>query len=201
MDNKREPVDYGYSRCSTNRQDVGYEVKALMDKGIKKENIFIEYESGANEDREIFNKLLQIVKPGDSIIVTEVTRLARNMRNLIDTIELTSSLRLRLQVGSLNVDCRTDEIDPITEVTLLVIGMFGMFDLKMKKYQIKLGLENARAKGKTLGRPRKTKENISDTFYKYYAQYKNGQINLTEMSKLVGCCRNTCYNLIKVIEN
>lgn len=200
MKDNRKNEEYGFARCSTKKQDVAYEVKALMDKGIKKENIFIEYESGSKEDREVFNDLLKIVKPGDSICATEVTRLARNMRNLIDIIDLVSTLKLRLQVGSLNVDCRTDDLDPITEVTLLVIGMFGMFDLKMKKHQIKLGLENAIAEGKVLGRPVKTKENISDIFYKYYAQYKNKQINLIELSKLVGCCRNTCYNYIHIIE-
>ena len=171
-----------------------------MDKGVKRENVFIEYESGSKEDRDVFNSLLQIVVPGDTIHATEITRLARNMRNLIDIIDIVSKRKIQLIVGSLNVDCRHEDLDPITEVTLLVIGMFGMFDLKMKKHQIKLGLENAVAEGKILGRPILTKENIDETFYRYYAQYRNKQINLVELSKLAGVCRNTCYNRIKIIE-
>ena len=49
---KEENKDYGYGRCSTNeeKQDVEYQIKELMEKGILRENIYIEYESGAKED-------------------------------------------------------------------------------------------------------------------------------------------------------
>ncbi|MFV0275166.1 MAG: recombinase family protein [Bacilli bacterium] len=194
-------TEYGYARVSTNRQDGAYEMTALLNAGVKQSNIFFEKESGSNESREKFNELLGIVKAGDTIRSTEITRIARNMRNLIDIVELTNKLKLRLIIGNLVVDCRTDELDPITEVTLLVIGMFGMFDLKMKKHQIMLGLENAVASGNKLGRKFKTKDDIDEKFYKYYSQYKNNQINLTELSKLSGVCRQTCYNLIDLIES
>ena len=49
---------YGYCRCSTNdtKQDVEYQIKELMEKGVEKQNIRVEYESGAKEDRTIFNQ-------------------------------------------------------------------------------------------------------------------------------------------------
>lgn len=64
-DNNR---NYGYGRCSTNesKQDVEYQIKELVEKGVKKENIFFEYESGAKEDRPVFNKLLHGMVKVDS---------------------------------------------------------------------------------------------------------------------------------------
>ena len=63
--NLEEMVDYGYGRCSTNesRQDVEYQIKELMEKGILREYIYIEYESGAKEDRPEFQKIINLMKP------------------------------------------------------------------------------------------------------------------------------------------
>lgn len=195
---------YGIARCSTRKQDVQYEITELMRRGVPKENIFIEYITGKADlsKRTELEKLFKIVKPGISkIVATDITRIARNPKTFYEIMEFVEENKLCLEIGTLTADCRQEELDIMTSTMLQVMSIFANFDLKMKIFQIKLGLANALAEGKILGRPQKTKENISDTFYKYYAQYKNGQINLTEMSKLVGCCRNTCYNLIKVIES
>ena len=52
--------EFGYCRCSTNdtKQDISYQIKLLTDQGIKRENIYLEYESGAKVDRPEFNKML-----------------------------------------------------------------------------------------------------------------------------------------------
>ena len=193
---------YGLARCSTQRQDVEYEITELMKKGVPRENIFIEYISGKTDlaKRSELDKLLKIVKQGDTIMATDITRIARNPKVFFEILEFVENNKLCLIVGTLKADCRNDELDIMTSTMLQVMAIFASFDLKMKVFQIKLGLNNAVAQGKVLGRPPKTKDNISDIFYKYYSQYKNKQINLTELSKLSGCCRNTCYNYIKIIE-
>lgn len=61
----------------------------------------------------------------------------------------------------------------------MVLGIFATFDLKLKHQQIYNGLAQAKASGKRLGRPTKSVNDIDDLFYKYYAQYKNKQINIT----------------------
>lgn len=204
MDREIESKKYGYARCSTTKQDVAYAVKALIDKGIPKCNIYIEYISGSKtrDERPEFNKLLSELErnPGSELHATDLTRIARNYKDVFELIQNVEKFHLLLEVSSLRVDCRVDKLDPISEITIMILGIFATFDLKLKRQQIILGLEQARASGKRLGAPIKTKENIDEKFYKYYAQYKNKQINLTELSKLSGCCRNTCYNRIKIIE-
>lgn len=197
---------YGIARCSTNKQDVEYEVNELIKKGVPKENIFIEYITGkADLNKRIeLDKLFKIVKPGVSIIkATDITRIARNPKTFYEILEFVEHNKLCLEVGSLICDCRYSELDIMTSTMLQVLSVFASFEIKMKTFQIKLGLENARNKGVKLGRPQVTKKTLENDpmFLKYYAQYKAKQISLSEMSKLWAKCRNTCYNSIRIYED
>lgn len=197
---------YGIARCSTSKQDVEYEINELVKKGVPKENIFIEYISGKADlnKRTELDKLFKIVKPGISkVIATDITRIARNPKTFYEILEFIENNRLCLEIGSLVCDCRNDELDIMTSTMLQVLSVFASFDLKMKKFQIKLGLKNAVDKGVKLGRKPVTKKTLENDpmFMKYYAQYKAKQINLCEMARLWGKCRNTCYNNIKIYES
>ena len=197
---------YGIARCSTSKQDVEYEINELVKKGVPKENIFIEYISGKADlnKRAELDKLFKIVKPGISkVIATDITRIARNPKTFYEILEFIENNRLCLEIGSLVCDCRNDELDIMTSTMLQVLSVFASFDLKMKKFQIKLGLKNAVDKGVKLGRKPVTKKTLENDpmFMKYYAQYKAKQINLCEMARLWGKCRNTCYNNIKIYES
>ena len=197
---------YGIARCSTSKQDVEYEINELVKKGVPKENIFIEYISGKADlnKRTELDKLFKIVKPGISkIIATDITRIARNPKTFYEILEFIENNRLCLEIGSLVCDCRNDELDIMTSTMLQVLSVFASFDLKMKKFQIKLGLKNAVDKGVKLGRKPVTKKTLENDpmFMKYYAQYKAKQINLCEMARLWVKCRNTCYNSIKIYES
>ena len=196
---------YGIARCSTNKQDVEYEVNELIKKEVPRENIFIEYITGkADLDKRIeLNKLFKIVKPGISkIVATDITRIARNPKTFYEIMEFIEENKLCLQINTLVCDCRNEELDIMTSTMLQVLAIFASFDLKMKKFQIRLGLQNAVDKGVQLGRKPVTKKTLDNDpmFLKYYAQYKAGQINLSEMARLLGKCRNTIYNYIDIYE-
>ena len=79
---ERDCYDVRYARCSTNEdvQDIDRQVMELKKLGIKKENVYLEYESGAKTDRIEFNRLLEAVAPGDTIAATEVSRLTRAIK-------------------------------------------------------------------------------------------------------------------------
>ena len=73
--------NWGYARCSTNetKQDISRQKRELLALGVEEEkNIFWEYESGGNNNRAEFNKLLEIVQPQETIICTEVYIKRRN---------------------------------------------------------------------------------------------------------------------------
>lgn len=197
-------MNYGYSRCSTNenqnRQDAEYQIKELVEKGVPRKNIYIEYESGAKEDRPVFNKLLKSMVKGDSLYVTDITRLSRSTQQLCKVIDFINDGKMRLVIGSLDVDCRSDNIEPMVEGMLKMMAVFAELDRKMKIYQINLGLKNARKEGRIGGRPRTKKENIPVSFYRYYPLYKNKQINKKEFSRLAKLSYPSIYKYISIVE-
>lgn len=82
---------YGYARCSTSedKQDINIQIKKLKEMGGKKrENIYFEYGSGVKVDRVELKKMFNQVKPKDTVMVTEVSRITRSTKQLCEVIEL-----------------------------------------------------------------------------------------------------------------
>lgn len=194
---------YGYARCSTNekRQDIDRQKRELKKLGVKEKDIFWEYESGAKHDRKELNRLFEIVKPGDTIATTEVSRLTRSTVHLCEIMQQVQEKKLMLNIGgSFIADCRREEIDPMTKGMIMMWGVFAEMERDIIRGRIKSGMENARAKGSKLGRPERTIENLPASFLKYYPMFQNGSINISEMSRLSGIGRTTIYRYLKLIE-
>ena len=195
-------MEYGYARVSTNadRQDIGRQKRELVAIGIKEHNIFWEYESGSHEDREKLQQLLQTVKQGDTIACTEVSRLSRSTKQLCEILEFVEKNKIKLIGGTFIVDCRNDEIDPMTMGMLRMMAVFAQMERDITIQRIKSGMENARAKGKHIGRNKTTENDIPRLFYRYYPQYTKGNIDLSEFARLTCLGRNSVYKYLKIVE-
>ena len=194
---------YGYCRCSTNeeRQDINRQKRELYKLGVEKdEDIYWEYESGTNNNRVEFNKLLSMIESTDTICVTEVSRLTRSTSYLCEILELVQEKHIRLIIGSFVVDCRTDDIDPMTKGMLMMWGVFSEMERDIMSARVKSGMANAKAKGKQIGRPKVDKDNLPINFLKYYPRYKSGEINITEFSRLAEVSRKSIYKYIDIAE-
>ena len=95
---------YGYSRCSTNenKQDITRQIRELEEQGVKRDNIYFEYASGIKEDRTELKKLLAVVKEGDIIVATEVSRITRSTKQLCEIIEFAKVNHIKLCDGILS---------------------------------------------------------------------------------------------------
>lgn len=62
-------------------------------------------------------------------------------------------------------------------------------------------MANAKSKGKIIGRPTTTVDDIPSVFLKHYPKYKNEQINVSELSRLCNMSRTTIYKYIKLVEH
>ena len=194
---------YGYARCSTSEkeQDIDRQKRELKELGATDNRIYFEYESGTKVDRPEFNKLLNIVKPGDTIVTTEVSRLTRSTKQLCDIIQLISDKGLKLVIkGSVTIDCANGEIDPMTKSFLQMAGVFAELERNLISASVKSGLDNARAKGKTLGRPKTDKDDIPPIFYKHYPLYQKGKLNKVEFAKICGLSYPTIYKYLALVE-
>lgn len=193
---------YGYARCSTNEkmQDINRQVRELKQQGATDTTIYLEYESGTKVNRTELIKLLNIVQSGDTIIATEVSRITRSTKQLCDIIELAKDKHIKLILGTFVVDC-SKELDPMTEGMLKMMGVFSELERNIISQRVKSGMENAKAKGKTIGRPATTADDIPNVFYKHYPKYKNGEINKMEFSRLCSLSYPTIYKYLSIVEN
>ena len=193
-------MDYGYSRCSTNetRQDINRQVRELKAAGAVE--IFMEYEHGDAKVKSQQAQMFAQAQPGDTIIVLEVSRLARSTQQLCEIIDLVREKHLRLViVGSITLDCRNGQADPMSEAFLQMAGVFSQLELAMIRARVKSGMENAKSKGKRIGRPQTTKEDIPTVFYKHYPAFVAGTMNLTELARVCGLSRPTVYKYLKMV--
>ena len=194
-------MTYGYARCSTNetKQDINRQVRELKSAGA--EEIFLEYEHG---DARIKNQQCQMFtqsQAGDTIVTLEVPRLARSTQQLCEIIERVREKRLRLViVGSITLDCREGQADPMSEAFLQMAGVFSQLELAMIRARVRSGVANARAKGRPIGRPQTTKDNIPAIFLRHYPAYKSGHLNISELSRVCDLSRTTIYKYISLLE-
>lgn len=192
---------YGYARCSTNEemQDINRQVRELKQQGADDTTIYLEYESGTNENRTELNKLLKIVQSGDTILATEVSRITRSTKQLCDIIELAKNKHIKLVLGNFVVDC-SNALDPMTEGMLKMMGVFSEIERNIISQRVKSGMANAKAKGKAVGRPTITADDIPSAFYKHYPMYKNGKITKKDLSRLCSLSYPTVYKYLNIIE-
>lgn len=198
---------FGYARCSTLKQDAYYEVDTLMEKGVPRENIYVEYISGSKtrDQRVEFNKLMTILEnnPGSELFATDFFRIARNVSDMINLVDIVNKYKLKLEVGNFKFDARENKMSFIDEFIIGLFGLLGNLDNQAKKQNTIYGMETARKLGKHIGRYEVTKETLENNpkFLKYYAKWKNNEISLIEFQRLYGVkSRNTCYNHIHIFE-
>ena len=194
-------MNYGYARCSTNetKQDINRQVRELKAAGA--EEIFIEYEHGDSKIKSQQAAMFDQAVAGDTIIVLEVSRLARSTQQLCEIIERVREKRLRLViVGSITLDCRCGQADPMSEAFLQMAGVFSQLELAMIRSRVRSGMENARAKGRQIGRPQVSKEDIPASFLRHYPAHKNGQLNISELARVCDISRTTAYKYKALLE-
>ena len=192
---------YGYARCSTNetKQDINRQVRELKEAGA--EEIFLEYEHGdskiKDQQREMFNQ----AQAGDTIITLEVPRLARSTQQLCEIIDLVREKHLRLViVGSITLDCRDGQADPMSEAFLQMAGVFSQLELAMIRSRVRSGMANAKAKGVKIGRPQVTIDDLPNGFLRHYPAYKAGKLNLSEFARVCDLSRTTVYKYLSLLE-
>lgn len=194
---------YGYCRCSTNetKQDINRQVRELKELGATDKTIYKEYIKGTANVKVELNKLLAVIKEGDTIVATEVSRITRSTKQLCEIIELAKNKKIKLIFGTFVVDC-TKELDPMTEGMLKMMGVFAELERNMISERVKSGMANAKAKGKQVGRPQLELNTITsnDKFMNAYKLYKNKHIKKVDIQRLTGMSRVTIDKYIKVLE-
>lgn len=193
---------YGYCRCSTNEdmQDVERQARELRAHGA--ESVRAEYVHGDSPKKPELDSLLGEASRGDTIVVTEVSRLARSTRQLCEVIDRVRERGLRLEIlGSVTIDCSGGETDPMSNAFVQMAGVFSELELQMTRARVRSGMANAKAKGRQVGRPRMAADRIPAKFMRHYASYRAGAMNISELARVCGISRTTAYSYIGLLED
>ena len=192
---------YGFARCSLSEekgQDLNRQVRELKAAGA--EEIITERVHGDAKVKPQLDFLLEHIESGSTLIVCEVSRLSRSVLQFCEIMELVKEKHLRLEVlGSITVDCRSGEIDPMSAAFLQMASIFSELEKNILRARVRSGMANARAKGKQIGRKPITKADLPATFVKYYPSYANGTMNITELARVCGLSRPTIYKYIHMM--
>src|SRR6266511_5238617 len=138
----------GYARVSTLDQNPALQITALTNAGC--ESIFTEKASGAQRERPELKAALDYIRAGDTLVVWKLDRLARSMRQLIETVE-------DLHTRGIELRSLTESIDTATPGGRLVFHIFGAlaeFERAVIRERTSAGLQAARERRKKGARPR-----------------------------------------------
>ena len=194
-------MKYGYARCSTceDKQDIDRQIRELKAAGA--DEVVFEYEHGDTKLKKNLSMLLDTAEEGDTIITLEVSRLTRSTQQLCEIVETIKAKRLCLViVGSITVDCRNGQIDPMSQAFIQMSAVFAELELSIIRARVKSGMQNAKVKGKQIGRRPTTKDDIPAVFYKHYPTYIAGKMNVSELARICGLSRPTVYKYLKLLQ-
>jgi DNA invertase Pin-like site-specific DNA recombinase len=139
-------MKFGYARVSRTDQNLELQTDALSKAGADK--IFIDRISGAKADRPGLNQLLETARPGDTIIIWKLDRLARSLEHLDD-------LRKQLEDREIYFVSITEWFDttkPAGKLSFHIVGAIAEFERDLIRERTRAGLDSARARGKVGGR-------------------------------------------------
>ena len=142
----------GYARVSNQDQKPELQLDALKAAGCEK--VFVEKASDAQRDRPELKAALDYMRDGDTLVVWKLDRLARSMKQLIETVE-------GLEEVGVGFRSLTEAIDTTTAGGKLVFHVFGAlaeFERSIIRERTRAGLDAARARGRKGGRPPKLKD-------------------------------------------
>lgn len=188
---------YAYLRVSTKKQTIENQKLAVMDWAMKRgiplpaENIYYdEAISGgiSPKDRPGFKALWEKLQPGDYLIVPELSRLGRSLRDIVVIVDELKKKDIKLIAIKEGLDPDTNKM--FYNIALAIFGALAETERELIRERTREGLARARAEGKQLGRPRK----VDDA--KILTLLRRG-LKPREIADVLGVSRNTVYSAIK----
>jgi len=174
----------GYIRVSTVAQNTDRQEDAMSQLGVDK--LYIEKVSGKNANRPELKKMLEFIREGDTVVVSEISRLARSTKDLLTIIDT-------LQEKKVGFVSMKESIDTTTAQGRFILTIFGALSELEREYILsrqKEGIDAAKARGKHLGRPAMA---FPTNFEQIYHAWKTSEITPTEAAKRLGIKRPTLY--------
>ena len=179
----------GYIRVSSTSQNPSRQFQQLNEIGM--DIIFEEKVSGAAKDREQLQKMLEDLKEGDIIYVTDLTRITRSTQNLFELIDLIR--RKKASLKSLK-DTWLDlsEDNPYSQFLITVMAGVNQLERDLIRMRQREGIELAKKEGKFKGRLKKYHKNHAGMKYAVKL-YKEGGMTVNQICEITNVSRAALY--------
>lgn len=183
----------GFARVSTQEQDLQVQLSKLDRYGCEK--VFQGKQSGASiKNDEKLKDLIDFIREGDEVIVTRLDRLGRSLKTILEAIESIHKKGACLNIidGSLN----TGNDNPFSTAMINLCGVFAQLERDLIKARTAEGREEAKAKGKHMGRM----PALSDKQAKELYEDKLNGDSISALAKKYSVSRPTVHRTIKRME-
>lgn len=181
----------GYIRVSTEKQNLENQKHKILeyahDHGFAMDEfIEIEISSKGSIKKRMIDELHSKLKEGDTLICTELSRLGRNMLEILNLIERFNSSKIKLIFAN-QPELSTDQNNALSSLLIAIYGYFAQTEREIISERTKQGLEVAKAKGKKLGRPKgsKSKNRVLDPYTDEISSYLNSKVPQASILKII----------------
>lgn len=176
----------GYARVSTAAQNIDSQIDALYAVDCKK--VFSDKESGVKTERPGWRQLMDYIREGDILVITELSRMTRSLKHLLQVVE---------ELGDRGVDIVSlrEHIDTSTATGrcfVSIMGAISQMERELKSERAAAGREAAKARGKTGGRPRVEIKKLEQA----RILYENSDQTAEEVCRAVGIGRRTLFSYL-----
>lgn len=183
----------GYVRVSTDGQNTARQDILMKELGVEK--VFVDKVSGKNTNRPQLIEMMKFVREGDTVVVSEIARFARNTKDLLTLIdELTSK--------GVQFESQKEKIDTTTPTGQFMLTVFGAVSQLEREYILarqREGIDAKKAEGGYNGRPPMAID--WNQFEQEYKLWKSGQITAVTAMKHLDLKPNTFYRRVKEYES
>ena len=181
----------GYIRVSTVEQNEERQTRALLEKGVDIENLFIDKQSGKNADREQLKALLSFCRKGDVVITESISRIARNTKDLLTIVESLTNKGVDFVSLKESIDTST----PQGKFILTVFGAMAELERESILERQKEGIAIAKEAGLYKG---KQKMKIDrERFESVVKEWRADKITAVDAMKRLELKPNTFYRRVK----
>lgn len=138
----------GYARVSTMEQCLDRQLDALKERGA--ERIFQEKMTGTRASRPELDKMMLTLRKGDTLVVSEFSRLSRSTKDLIALVEKLNEMGVEL----ISIKEQLDTTTATGKLMLTMLSALSQFERDILAERTAEGLKAARARGRKGGRPK-----------------------------------------------
>lgn len=182
-------MKFGYARVSTQDQSLDIQIEKLTSFGCQE--ILHEKVSGAKEDRKELNRLLDKLRPGDTVCVVRLDRLGRRMMQLVKLIN-------EFKDKGINFVSLENNIDTSTPMGMIIFNMMAAFsemERELIRERVRSGIESAARRGIKGGRPPSLtleKKALLITLLE-----RGDSFSWQQICQMVGLTRSTYFRAVK----